>query len=240
MLPVTPRSLRPAGPRPAARGPGPTPDAGGHALPRRPAAQQPGSPPTWVWPARSWSRRRPAARRGLARGPPGAGTWVGAAPARCVRRRRRAGASRPRSATPLVPLDAGTPWIDARHDAGWRRAWREVSAATPPRGYHDPRGLPRPARGCSPSASAAPAGWPSTPTTWWSPPAPPPGCGSCWRCCRREPVAVEDPGYRAAVADRARSPAATSSTSRRWSRSPTSRGSARPTSHPPTSTRWAG
>ncbi|WP_275003541.1 PLP-dependent aminotransferase family protein [Promicromonospora iranensis] len=41
-----------------------------------------------------------------------------------------------------VRLDAGTPWIDPRHLAGWRRAWREVSAAVPPRGYPDPRGLP--------------------------------------------------------------------------------------------------
>ena len=42
----------------------------------------------------------------------------------------------------LVRLDTGTPWIDPRHAAGWRRAWRDVSAATPPRGYDDPRGLP--------------------------------------------------------------------------------------------------
>lgn len=42
----------------------------------------------------------------------------------------------------LVRLDTGTPWIDPRHAAGWRRAWREVSAARPPRGYADSRGLP--------------------------------------------------------------------------------------------------
>ncbi|MGI5191557.1 PLP-dependent aminotransferase family protein [Promicromonospora sp. CA-289599] len=42
----------------------------------------------------------------------------------------------------LIRLDSGTPWIDPRHLAGWRRAWREVSAAVPPRGYPDPRGLP--------------------------------------------------------------------------------------------------
>ena len=46
------------------------------------------------------------------------------------------------AARPMVCLDAGTPWIDPRHAAGWRRAWREVSAATPPRGYDDPQGLP--------------------------------------------------------------------------------------------------
>ncbi|MEI5672563.1 MULTISPECIES: MocR-like pyridoxine biosynthesis transcription factor PdxR [unclassified Nocardioides] len=42
----------------------------------------------------------------------------------------------------LVRLDAGTPWIDPRHAASWRRAWRDVAAARPPRGYDDPRGLP--------------------------------------------------------------------------------------------------
>ncbi|MEV0953249.1 PLP-dependent aminotransferase family protein [Promicromonospora sp. NPDC050249] len=53
--------------------------------------------------------------------------------------------TRPRPATrepQLVRLDAGTPWIDPRHLAGWRRAWREVSVAVAPRGYPDPRGLP--------------------------------------------------------------------------------------------------
>ena len=44
--------------------------------------------------------------------------------------------------SPLLRLDTGTPWIDPRHAAGWRRAWRDVSAATPPRGYDDPRGIP--------------------------------------------------------------------------------------------------
>ncbi|MER7608627.1 PLP-dependent aminotransferase family protein [Nocardioides sp. NPDC127503] len=38
-------------------------------------------------------------------------------------------------------LDTGTPFFDPRLEPGWRRAWREVSVATPPRGYDDPRGL---------------------------------------------------------------------------------------------------
>lgn len=46
----------------------------------------------------------------------------------------------------LVRLDTGTPWValpgDPAWERGWRRAWREVSATTPPRGYDDPRGLP--------------------------------------------------------------------------------------------------
>jgi GntR family transcriptional regulator/MocR family aminotransferase len=44
--------------------------------------------------------------------------------------------------TGLLRLDTGTPWIDQRHRAAWRRAWRDVSIATPPRGYDDPAGLP--------------------------------------------------------------------------------------------------
>ena len=69
----------------------------------------------------------------------GAGTWVAGGADR-----RRTAPARRRPATPardLVLLDAGTPWIDPRHQAVWRRAWREVSVATPPRGYDDPRGI---------------------------------------------------------------------------------------------------
>ncbi|KHL05220.1 MocR-like pyridoxine biosynthesis transcription factor PdxR [Sinomonas humi] len=69
----------------------------------------------------------------------GAGTFVAAArqqPSEGGRTRR------PRQPdAPLVRLDAGTPWGFRRQDAGWRRAWREVSATEPPRGYDDPRGL---------------------------------------------------------------------------------------------------
>jgi GntR family transcriptional regulator/MocR family aminotransferase len=69
----------------------------------------------------------------------GSGTYVaaGAAP------RPRHRASRPRpDASGLVRLDTGTPWIDPRHRAAWRRAWRDVSVATPPPAYDDPAGLP--------------------------------------------------------------------------------------------------
>lgn len=47
-----------------------------------------------------------------------------------------------RAAPALVRLDTGTPWVDPRHEAGWRRAWREVSVARMPRGYPDPAGMP--------------------------------------------------------------------------------------------------
>ena len=41
----------------------------------------------------------------------------------------------------LLRLDTGTPWIDPRHRAAWRRAWRDVSAAPAPPSYDDPAGL---------------------------------------------------------------------------------------------------
>nr|WP_246284253.1 PLP-dependent aminotransferase family protein [Nocardioides perillae] len=101
--------------------------------------------------------------------------------------------------TGLVHLGTGTPWIDPRHAAAWRRAWREVAAARPPRGYDDPRGLPElrellaarlgRLRGlaCGPDEVAVVAG--TTDGLRHLLGALPPG-----------PVAVEDPGYRAAVA----------------------------------------
>jgi GntR family transcriptional regulator / MocR family aminotransferase len=69
----------------------------------------------------------------------GSGTYVaaGAAP----RRRHRPAASRPPESG-LLRLDTGTPWIDPRHRAAWRRAWRDVSVASPPPAYDDPAGLP--------------------------------------------------------------------------------------------------
>ena len=45
------------------------------------------------------------------------------------------------SSRPLTRLDTGKPWRDPRLDAGWRRAWRDVSAARPPIEYPDPAGL---------------------------------------------------------------------------------------------------
>ncbi|KAA1417019.1 PLP-dependent aminotransferase family protein [Nocardioides humilatus] len=69
----------------------------------------------------------------------GAGTFVasGGGPRTVAR-------SRPPRApqADLITLDLGSPWIDPRHAAGWRRAWRDVSTAPPPRGYPDPRGIP--------------------------------------------------------------------------------------------------
>ncbi len=85
----------------------------------------------------AWDQLR---AEGWIEGRQGAGTFVtgGHTDVPIAPRRRRT----PAPERALVRLDAGTPWLDARHAAGWRRAWREVSAATPPRGYDDPRGLP--------------------------------------------------------------------------------------------------
>lgn len=73
----------------------------------------------------------------------GAGTWLSPAN-RLPSPLREVGPAHAREVDPdegLVLMDAGTPWRDERQSAGWRRAWREVSAARPPRGYDDPRGL---------------------------------------------------------------------------------------------------
>jgi len=126
----------------------------------------------------------------------GAGTFVAAAH-HAVPRSQRRPPTRPQ-AEPLVRLDTGTPWIDPRHRDGWRRAWREVSAAVPPAGYPDPAGLPElrqvladhlaRTRGlaCNPANIVLTAG-----TT--------DGLRHLLTVLGPGPVAIEDPGYRAAV-----------------------------------------
>ncbi|WUJ73944.1 PLP-dependent aminotransferase family protein [Kribbella soli] len=42
----------------------------------------------------------------------------------------------------LLTLRPGIPYIAPKPDPGWRRAWREVSTQSPPRGYDDAAGLP--------------------------------------------------------------------------------------------------
>jgi GntR family transcriptional regulator/MocR family aminotransferase len=105
----------------------------------------------------------------------------------------------PRETPPAVRLDTGTPWVDPRQDAGWRRAWREVAAAPMPSGYHAAAGLPelraqlaahvRRTRGLDCSAGNVMVTSGTTHGLRLLLEALPPGA-----------VAVEDPGYRAAVA----------------------------------------
>ena len=133
---------------------------------------------------------------GWLRGRHGSGTFVAS---RGLRRAASRRAAEPAAAGPLVTLDAGTPFIDPRHAAGWRRAWREVSTTTPPRGYDDSRGLPELRRllaerlartrglACEPEQVVVTSG--TTDGLRHLLGALPPGA-----------VGVEDPGYRAAVA----------------------------------------
>ncbi|MEI8406958.1 MULTISPECIES: MocR-like pyridoxine biosynthesis transcription factor PdxR [unclassified Kribbella] len=55
---------------------------------------------------------------------------------------RRSPAPKPDPAADLLTLRPGIPYIGPTPDPGWRRAWREVSAQSPPRGYDDAAGLP--------------------------------------------------------------------------------------------------
>ena len=125
----------------------------------------------------------------------GAGTFV--ASGGRVRReavRRPLIAARPA----LVRLDAGTPWIDPRHAAGWRRAWREVSAASPPRGYDDPRGLPE-LRFALAGHLARTRGLAVDPDEVVVTGGTTDGLRHVLAALPPGPVALEDPGYRAAV-----------------------------------------
>lgn len=126
----------------------------------------------------------------------GSGTFVAATAHRIGEPRRRTERTSP---TPdLIRLDSGTPWIDSRHQAGWRRAWRQVSTLAPPAGYPDPLGVAelrqaladrlRRTRGlsCDPDHVVLTSG-----TT--------DGLRHLLSVIAPGPVAVEDPGYRAAV-----------------------------------------
>jgi len=126
----------------------------------------------------------------------GAGTFVasGGGSALAAPARRRAPAPR----RDLVWLDAGTPWIDPRHQAGWRRAWREVSTARPPRGYDDPRGLPE-LRTALAEHVARTRGLAVDPDELVVTNGTTDGLRHVLSALPPGPVALEDPGYRAAV-----------------------------------------
>ncbi|MEU8226025.1 PLP-dependent aminotransferase family protein [Kribbella sp. NPDC048915] len=78
---------------------------------------------------------------GWIEGRTGAGTFVtDVVPLQPAVRRR---APQPADAeAELLTLRPGIPYIAPTPDQGWRRAWREVSTQSPPRGYDDAAGLP--------------------------------------------------------------------------------------------------
>ncbi|WP_395657553.1 PLP-dependent aminotransferase family protein [Nocardioides sp.] len=125
----------------------------------------------------------------------GSGTYVAATGAARAAVPTRVGA---RATPALVRLDAGTPWIDPRHGAGWRRAWREVSTARPPRGYDDPRGLPE-LRALLADRLARTRGLAVDPDEVVVTNGTTDGLRHLLTVLPPGPVALEDPGYRAAV-----------------------------------------
>ncbi|HWJ82772.1 MAG TPA: PLP-dependent aminotransferase family protein [Nocardioides sp.] len=125
----------------------------------------------------------------------GAGTFVasGGGPRPVAR-------ARPPRATgsDLVALDLGSPWVDPRHAAGWRRAWREVSAARPPAGYPDPRGIPE-LRAELADRLARTRGLSVDPDEVLLTSGTTDGLRQLLPHLSPGPVGVEDPGYRAAA-----------------------------------------
>lgn len=125
----------------------------------------------------------------------GAGTFVATAGVPAVAATPR---PRPPEAAGLVRLDSGTPWIEPRHAAGWRRAWREVSACPPPPAYGDARGLIELRRALA-ERLARTRGLVCDPDEIVITHGTTDGLRHLLAALPAGPVAVEDPGYRAAV-----------------------------------------
>jgi GntR family transcriptional regulator/MocR family aminotransferase len=126
----------------------------------------------------------------------GSGTYV--APVDHHAHRSRPRQPEPVPGRPLIRLDAGTPWIDPRYAAAWRRAWRDVSTATPPRGYEDPRGLPE-LRAALADQLARTRGLDCDADEIVVTSGTVDGLRQVLNVLPRGPVALEDPGYRAAA-----------------------------------------
>jgi len=129
----------------------------------------------------------------------GSGTFVGTGPLPPGSRRTPSGRRGAADQRPLVDLGAGTPWIDPRHRALWRRAWREVSAAEPPRGYDDARGL-APLREAVAERLVRTRGIAVTPDEVRITAGTTAGLRQLLAVLPAGAVAIDDPGYRAAAA----------------------------------------
>jgi GntR family transcriptional regulator/MocR family aminotransferase len=97
-----------------------------------------------------------------------------------------------------IRLDTGTPWRDPAHDAGWRRAWREVSATRPPTSYPDAAGLPE-LRLAVAAHLARHRGIACTPAQVLITSGTTHGLSLLLETLPQGTVALEDPGYRAAA-----------------------------------------
>ncbi|NYI76154.1 GntR family transcriptional regulator/MocR family aminotransferase [Nocardioides panzhihuensis] len=119
--------------------------------------------------------------------------------ARSLPRSARADEQARRSTSLRSPrLDTGTPFFDPRLEPGWRRAWREVSVTAPPRGYDDPRGLPE-LREALAARLGRTRGMDLHPDEIIVTAGTTDGLRALLPELRPGPVAVEDPGYRAAA-----------------------------------------
>ncbi|MDP3891479.1 PLP-dependent aminotransferase family protein, partial [Nocardioides sp.] len=98
----------------------------------------------------------------------------------------------------LVRLGTGTPWIDPRQHDGWRRAWRDVAMTTPPSDYPDPAGLPE-LRAEIAASTTRSRGFDCTPEEVLVTLGTTDGLRHLLATLPPGPIAVEDPGYAAAV-----------------------------------------
>lgn len=70
----------------------------------------------------------------------GSGTFVAAAPTRVAAPRSRQHGHAVEGAR-TIRMDTGTPWVDGRYQAWWRRAWREMADLQAPSAYPSGSGL---------------------------------------------------------------------------------------------------
>jgi len=129
----------------------------------------------------------------------GSGTYVAEVGALPAGGDGRPSPGSPTAASPPLRLGSGSPWVDPRHQASWRRAWREVSAAPVPADYPDPAGLPE-LRDQIAAYVARTRGVPCTGDEVLVTSGTTHGMALVLATLARGTVAVEDPGYRAAVA----------------------------------------